>query len=1066
MQISCEKWFANRNLFLAAFLLIVLTAVLGHPVFAQSTATLNGTVSDATGAILVNARVVATNQATGVESVRQTDAAGAYLFPSLPIGIYRLQVTAPGFQSAIISNLKLDVATAVTQNIQLRVGQAAETVEITADAVLIDTTTNSMGQVISDKTVQEIPLNGRHFTDLSLLTPGTVTPPQNGFLSFPLRGQGSFGINTAGQREDTTNWLVNGINMNDNVQNQITFQPPIDTLSEYKIDNSAFPAEYGRNSGAIVNLATRSGTNVYHGEAFEFFRNNDLDARNFFNDASGPKAGPQAPFQRNEFGADFGGPIKKNKLFFFLAYEGLRQHQKLTVSPVVPSQNDRAGVTSQAVAQLLTLVPTANFARSGVGVTDNPADPATWTGFNGAALANVNLNQGSADFDLEVTSKDRIHGYYVVQKDLREEPTAGANIPGFGDTREGFRHLATLSEDHTFGPSIANTVRLGFNRIHLTFTPTALDPAAFNMNLPAGSPGAVGIPNIVVSGFMAFGGPAGEPQGRGDTTGVLSDTLNWLKGRHSFAFGGEIRRAYNNNIAENVGSFTFVQTGSASAGTLQTAMQNFLNDKASAFSILLGSGNNKILQPSYDAFAQDSFKWRPNFTFNFGLRYAWNSTPSEASGHFTQFDPTTGTLVPASQPYHTNNRNFQPRVGFAWDPFNNGKTSVRAAYAILTQAPTTNIITGLSGNPPFAIPISINAGGTITLENPSSSLTSTSLGPAAINPNFDNMYSQDWNLTIERQLTTSMGLSIAYVGMKATHLQLNQNINQPFVTNGVYGSTRPFPTLPLTSSILPAQCAAPNPPCRLANINQVNSGGNSNYNALWLTLNKHFSRGLEFITSYTYSKSLDYNSLSTGESFGLQNAYDPRGDYGPSEFDVRHRFVLSGFYQLPFKVNRLVGGWELGIITQAQTGNPLTPLISINPGVTLTVRPDVTGPVQVTGDPAQWFANTAVFVSPCVSNPAPAPPTCHPGNLARDAISGPDFVNTDFSVIKNTKVTEKFNVQFRAEMFDVLNHPNFGNPSLIVGGSTFGQVRPNGTRFPTGDFGSSRQIQFALKLVF
>jgi len=1030
---------------------------------AQSSASLGGTVADSSGGAVPNAKVVATNQATGVESATQTDTAGAYLFPSLSIGIYRIQVTAPSFQTAAISNLKLDVATAVTQNIQLKVGQTSEMIEIYAEAGLVDTTTTSMSQVIDDKTVQEIPLNGRHFTDLSLLTPGTVTPPQNGFLSFPLRGQGSFGINTAGQREDTTNWLVNGINMNDNVQNQITFQPPIDTLAEYKIDNSAFPAQYGRNSGAIVNLATRSGTNDYHGELFEFFRNNDLDARNFFNDVA---LGPQAPFQRNEFGADFGAPIKKNKLFFFLAYEGLRQHQRLTVSPVVPSQNDRAAVASPAVNSLLALVPTANFARTGAGVTDNPADPATWTGFNGAALANVNLNQGSADIDFEMTSKDRIHGYYVVQKDLRQEPTAGANIPGFGDTRDGFRHLMTLSEDHTFGPALANTLRLGFNRIHLTFTPTALDPAAFNMNIPAGSPGAVGLPNIVVSGSMSFGGPVAEPQGRGDTTGVLNDTLSWLKGRHSFAFGGETRRAYNNNIAENIGSFTFVQTGSASAGTLRTAMQNFLNDRASAFTVQLGSGNNKILQPSYDLFAQDSFKWKANFTFNIGLRYAWNSSPSEASGRFTQFDPTTGTLVPAAQPYHTNNKNFQPRVGFAWDPFNNGKTSIRAAYAILTQDPTTNIVTGLSGNPPFAIPISINAGGTITLENPSNSLTSTSLGPGAVNSNFDDMYSQDWNLTIERQLTSTMGLSIAYVGMKATHLQLNQNINQPLVTNGLYGSTRPFPTLPLTSSILPAQCAPPNPPCRLANINQVNSGGNSNYNALWATLNKHFSQGLEFLASYTYSKSLDYNSLSTGESFGLQNAYNPRGDYGPSEFDVRHRFVLSGFYQLPFKANRLVGGWELGVITQAQTGNPLTPLISINPGVTLTVRPDVTGPVQVTGNPAQWFANTAVFVSPCVPNPAPAPPTCHPGNLARDAISGPGFVNTDFSVIKNTKITERFNLQFRTEMFDVLNHPNFGNPALVVGNSSFGTIRPNGTRFPTGDFGSARQIQFSLKLKF
>jgi len=1060
MEVAAAKFMGSRNLFLRAFLLVALSAVLGTNALAQSTASISGTVSDATGAVVVNAKVVATNQGTGVESATQTDTAGAYLFPSLPIGIYRVQATAPGFQSAIISNLKLEVATAVTQNVQLSIGQAAEKIEIMADAALVDTATTSMSQVINDKTVQEIPLNGRHFTDLSLLTPGTVTPPANGFLSAPLRGQGSFGINTAGQREDTTNWLVNGINLNDNVQNQITFQPPIDTLAEYKIDNSSFPAEYGRNSGAIVNLATRSGSNEYHGELFEFFRNNALDARNFFNPVltSTGAPNPQAAFKRNDFGASFGGPIKKNKVFFFLAYEGLRQHQSLTVtSNRVPSQNERAAVTSQAIQKIVAIIPAANLVGSGTA-----GDPATFNAFTGGALANVSLNQGSADLDVALSSKDRIHAYYVVQKDLRQEPTAGgaigANLPGFGDTRDGFRHLATFSEDHFFGPSLTNTVRLGFNRIHLTFTPNALlDPAAFNITMPAGAPVASGLPFINIGGALGFAGPTNEPQGRGDTTAVLNDTLSWLRGRHTFSFGGEIRRAYNNNIALNIGSFTFNQTSSG------TAMQNFLNNSASVFTVQLGSGNDKILQPSYDAFAQDSFKWRPNFTINLGLRYAWNSSPSETTGHFTQFDPATGTLVPASQPYHTNNKNFQPRVGFAWDPFKNGKTSVRAAYAVLTQDPTTNIVVGLSGNPPFAIPISISSG-SIAVENPGNSLGATSLGPAAINQNFNDMYSQDWNLTVERQVTSSMGVSIAYVGMKATHLQLNQNINQPLVTNGIYGSTRPFPTLLATSPVLPSQCTAPHPACTFGNINQVNSNGNSNYNALWVTLDRHFSHGLQFLSSYTFSKSLDYNSLSTGETYVLQNAYNPRGDYGPSEFDVRHRFVVSGFYQLPFKANRLVGGWEVGTVVQAQTGNPLNPTVAINPGVSLTVRPDVIGPIQVTGDPAGWFGTgaqfAAEFATPCVGT------TCHPGSLSRDAITGPGFVNTDFSVIKNTKLTEKFNLQFRGEMFDIFNHPNFGNPGLTFTptSTTFGKI--TSTRFPTGDFGSARQIQFALKLLF
>jgi hypothetical protein len=1069
-------------------LFVMFLSAFGSAALGQSTTALNGTVTDATGAVVVNAKVVVTNQGTGVNSVAQTDPAGAYLFPSLPIGTYRIQVTAPGFQSSVISSLKLEVATAITQNIQLSVGQATETVEITADAALVDTTTTGVGQVINDKIVQEIPLNGRHFTDLSLLTPGTMTPPANGFLSAPLRGQGSFGINTAGQREDTTNWLVNGINLNDNVQNQITFQPPIDTLAEYKIDNSSFPAEYGRNSGAIVNLATRSGTNLYHGELFEFFRNNDLDARNFFNTVA---QGPQAPFKRNDFGADFGGPIVKNKVFFFVAYEGLRQHQSLTVTSTVPSQNQRAAVTSPAVTSLLALVPAANFHQT----TDASAAQADFTGFTGGTLANVSLNQGSADIDVELRQKDRLHGYYVVQKDLRQEPTAGGaintNIPAFGDTRDGFRHLLTVSEDHTFSSSLANTVRLGFNRIHLTFTPNGLlDPAKFNITLPAGSPVASGLPFFNVAGALGFGGPTGEPQGRGDTTAVLNDTLSWLRGRHSFAFGGEIRRAYNNNIAENVGSFTF------------TTLANFLADKANAVTDQLGAGNDKILQPAYDVFVQDSFKWKPNLTINVGLRYAWNSTPSEAANRFTNFSATNGTLVPASQPYQSNNKNFQPRIGLAWDPFNSGKTSIRASYAIMTQDPTTNIVTGLSSNPPFALPVSASsATNSITLENPAASITGVSIGPFAINPNFHDMYAQDWNLAIQRQITSTLGLELAYVGLKATHLQLTQNINQPFVTNGFYGTTKPFPTLPLTSPVIPSFCQPPFPSCALNTINQVNSGGNSNYNALWATVTKNFSSGLQFLASYTYSKSLDYNSLSTGESYIIQNAYNPRGDYGPSEFDARQRFVLSGFYELPFKSNRLVSGWQFGVVEQAQSGNPLNPTLAIGPGagISLTVRPDLLRPVSGGGDPTAYFSNlvlcepfngtptgkapavpacattaNAAFAVPCIFSSTPGTAggnnypvvagTCHPGSLGRNAIIGPNFLNTDFSVTKNTKLTEKFSLQFRSEVFDVFNHPNLGNPVLTVTSGSFGHIQS--TRFPTGDFGSARQIQFALKLLF
>jgi len=612
------------------------------------------------------------------------------------------------------------------------------------------------------------------------------------------------------------------------------------------------------------------------------------------------------------------------------------------------------------------------------------------------------------------------------------------------------------------------------------------------MTLPAGAPVESGLPFFNVGGTIGFGGPTGEPQGRGDTTVVLNDSLSWLKGQHTLMFGTELRRAYNDNIAFNIGSLTF------------PSIADFLADEANAFTLQLGSGNDRILQPSYAWFAQDAFKWRPNFTINVGLRYTWNATPSEADGRFANFDPATGDLLIAKSPFPQRNKNFEPRIGFAWDPFNDGKTSVRAAYAIMTQDPTLNITSQLSGNPPFAIPLSVNsATNSIATENPSGLVHTTSLGPSVLNPNFTDMYAQDWNLTIQRQLSPTLGLEVAYVGTKGTHLQLTQNLNQPFVSAGDYGASKPYPTLPLTSPVVPAQCLAPNPVCPYGNIQQINSGGNSNYNALWVTLNKHVSHGLQLMANYSYAKSLDYNSLSSGETYIVQNAYNPRGDYGPSEFDVRHRGTVSGTYQLPFTKNRLVSGWQVGIFTEAQTGNPINPTLAIGPGagISLTVRPDILTPVSGSGNPSQWFSNkvvcmpfngtpaggapalpvcgvgagaNAAFAVPCTFQSTPTAPggktypivpgSCHPGSLGRDAIYGPSFVNTDFSVLKDTRITERFNLQFRAEAFDLFNHPNFGDPVLTATSGAFGEILS--TRFPTGDFGSSRQLQFALKLQF
>ena len=1020
-----NQWMAfsfQQSAVMLAFL--VAAATLG---LAQSTATLQGTVTDSSNAAVASAKILIHSNSTGIERTTTTDAAGSYLASGLPPDLYRIEISAGGFQKFVIQDLKLDVATTVTRNAQLTVGSVTQEVEVTGGIPLVDTSTSSVGQVIDNNTVQNIPLNGRHFVDLVNLAPGTVTAPQNGFLADPLAGLGQLGVDTAGQRENTTNWLVNGINLNDAVQNQITFQPSIDTVAEFKLDNSTFPAEYGRNSGSIVNIATRSGGNQYHGAAFEFLRNNFFDARNFFN----PVTVRQSQFNRNNFGGDFGGPIKTDKVFFFLSYEGLRQHQGIALTtPVAPAGSVS---TSAPVNNLLALLPQPN----GTIPTKSGPIPA----FIGSAGLPVNLDIGTADLNFSLSPKDQLHGYYAIEVDHRFEPQAGpANLPGWGDTRDGRRQLLTIQASHVFSPSLTNDVRLGVNRIHITFLPNGVfNPATLGIGLPAGVPLGVGLPFISVAGAFSFGSPEGDPQGRGDTTVVLNDTVSWLTGHHSFRFGGEIRRFYNNNILENLGSFGFA------------SIQNFLNDQAQSFSTLSGNANDKILSPAWGLFAQDSYKIKPRLTLNFGLRYEWNSTPTESSNRFSLFDPATDALVEVGSPgfgqiYQTNNRNFQPRIGLAWDPSGDGHTSVRAGYAIMTQQPVTNIASALSENPPFAVPFSaVSATSGITLEAPPAN--PKTVAPVTIDPNLNNAYAQDWNLTIQHQFTSNMALQVAYVGSKGTHLQQVLNQNQPAVVNGIYGSAVPFPNF--------------------SSITEYASNGTSSYNALWVTLTKHASHGLQFLASYTYSKSLDEASLDIPNApFGFpQDSNNLRADYGPSDYDARQRFVLSGFYQLPFSGNRAVAGWQFAIITSAQTGNPLQPIFvsstsAIFPGVNL--RPNVSGSLAVTGSHVQWFADPAAFTSPCTT--VGTTTTCSPGDMGRNSVVGPNFVNTDLSLIKDTKITERVNLQFRADAFDVFNQANFGNPNLTVGSASFGSI--TSTRFSNGDFGSARQLQLGLKLEF
>src|SRR6266446_2164789 len=1041
MAVELGDYLKTRTFFLCLVALVLMLCGLTCGVHAQVTASVKGTVTDATGATVAGAKVVVKSTAVGIERTTETNTEGEYEVPALPPGNYEVQVQKPGFGTQVAKDVVLQVSQNTLQNFSLKVAESSIIVTVESTLPVIDSTTMTVGQVIDKNVVQEIPLNGRHFVDLAQLVPGTVTPPQSGFLTAPLRGQGSFAFNSAGGREDAVNFMINGVNLNDMVQNQVTFQPTINTVSEFKIDNSTYSAESGRNSGSIVNIATRSGSDQFHGEAYDYFRNNYLDARNFFN----PTSVPQSALKRNQFGGDIGGPIIKGKTFFFLSYEGLRQHQGLTTTSAVLTAAERAQIQSTGSASakgLLQFIPPAHGTLNGA-----PA-------FFGSASANVNIDQGTVAISHNFSEKDRIHGYYANQEDLRLEPTQGANLPGFGYTRPGHRQVFTLGETHVFSSLVINEFHLGANRVHITFTPNnPTDPASVGLGGVLG-PNMTFIPVISIAdkASLLFGAERNFPQGRGDLTAVVGDTLNYIRGAHSLKFGFEFRDFRNDNFAADPGQLIFNTTSNFIAGTANSSARTVGVAQA-----------NRITQNALDFFAQDSYKLKPNLTLELGLRYAWNMTPNEALGRFATFDPGSVSLVPVSDPYSQNNKNFQPRVGFAWDVFHTGKTILRSGYGFQVDQPITGIVTGLNSNPPFAVPIAVGTAQSLTaLGSFYDPNNATNISPSVVNPNFKNAYVQSWNLNIQQQIARNTGIMIGYFGSKGTHLEVDRNINQPAVLGSFVAGSKPFIALSPTSPFLPGKT--------LSNrITERDSNSNSTYNALWITANQRVAHGLQFNASYTYSHSIDEVSRNNAGII-VQDSSNIFSSRGSSDFDARHRFVANAIYDLPFKGNRLVSGWKLAPILTLQSGNPFNVVLATanTTGAGNTIRPNLVGPVQISGNPAQWISNAATALA--------APAANSFGNLGRNAFYGPGFSNLDLALIKNTKITERVNLQFRADTFDLFNHPNFGNPG---GGNGFvvlpATLTPTtlatfstitSTRFPTADSGSSRQLQLALKLQF
>jgi carboxypeptidase family protein len=1027
------------------------------PARAQSTATLQGAITDTQNAVMPGVSVTIRHQATGIERATVTDAAGQYVAASLAPGHYVIVAHIEGFQD---QTREVDLGPAQTIEVNLRLGVAAlaENVTVSGSSPLIDTATVSVGQVMAERTVQEIPLNGRHFVDLGPLMPGGITAPQNAGLSAPLRGQGSFSFMSAGNRETSVNFMINGINLNDLSNSQVTFQPSINTVSEFKVDNSTFSAEYGRNSGAIVNVATRSGSNALHGEAFDFYRDDKYDSRNYFN----PPPAPQSVFNRKQFGVNLGGPIAKNRTFFFLSYEGLRHLQAVDLNSGTLTTAQRAAVTDPLAKRLLQYIPEAN--------------DSTGSRVIGSAIAPVNIDQYTMDLRHNLRQNDDFHWYYAFQRDLRQEPNAQGNtVAGYGDQRGAHRQVMTVNETHVFSEALVNEARFGFNRINISFNPlTLVDTSALGVNVGQTNM-PIALPQITITGpGLNFGGPAGFPSGRIVTTFAAGDTATYLRGNHIIKFGGEFRRVKHNSANGDPGNFTYPSVAAFQQGF------------GSAFGITLGDRAFNAYVNAIGGFVQDAISVGSNVKLDLGLRYDFLPSPTEADNKLVEFDPTTVSLLQIGSGFSQvtkNGSDFQPRIGVIWNPTGDGKLAVRGAYAVMVNQTNTGYFTGEAGNPPLVTPLSAQAAGTVTsnvkLDNAiGGAAGAATLSPSTTDPNFLPGRVQTWNVNVEREFGGT-GLMVGYFGSYGDRQRIPVNLNQ-FITPG--GTVRPFPRLSAASPILPG--------ATLGNIIEVASTGWSHYKGLWVTANRRLSNGLQLAGSYTLAKSTDTNSYDgTGanNNGSLQDSTNVAGSEGLSDFDVRHRFSLNASYDLPFHGNRWKDGWQVVVVEQAQTGNPLNVITNISTitGL-LSVRPDLIGTPIITPTPNldangnvisyQWFAGRDTVCDPrvagsCTSSsvfalPYSANGVAHFGNLPRNAIIGPRFGNTDLSFIKNVTLVGSARAQLRLEVFNLFNQANLGQPGRIatVGSTSLGVI--SNTRFPTGDSGSARQVQFAAKFLF
>lgn len=1066
-------------------LALVLGVLLAVPAAAQTfRGSILGTVVDNSGAVVPGATVTAKNTSTGVTRTTTTDADGSFSISELPIGSYDLTVSRDGFQTAKVGDLEVEVSGERRVDVSLVPGAVSEEVEVTADVPLVETTTNVLGGSVSAKDIQNLPVNGRDFTKLLVLFPGTTGDP-SGATDSP----GSFGLFSAnGNRGRSNNYLLDGTDMNDGYRNLPAINEagvfgtpatilPVEAIAEAAV-LSNFEAEFGRSAGAVVNIVTKSGGNEIHGSVFEYLRNDIFDARNVFNQ----EPNDQTAFRNNQFGFSLGGPFVKKKTFWFVAYEGQRERVGLASAARVPDPREIAaagGATNDVIAQLL--------ARNPWPAPNRPVaigDPTPNLLVSTRALNDI--DSFIVKVDHSFNDKNQLVGRYFFGDSSQSFPLAilsGGVLPGYNTVTPTRVNLIALSFLHVFSDTKVNEARFGYNRFDESFFPedSNFDPQSIGLNTGVQGPQDFGLPQIRVAGYAPIGATLSVPRGRVDTNWHFVDNFSWKAGDHDLKMGYEYRRTFVN------GFFDAGYRGRLDFDSLEDFLAGNLAGGRSA----RGDSRRGTFQNSHGFFLNDSYRWKKNFTVNLGLRWDYYGIIGEERDRFSILDPTAG-LVQVDQLYPKDLNNFSPRVSFAWDIGGKGKTVIRGGYGLyfdafsqdffVGQLPFNTFNPGPGYNPIGSDPVlfSFSTVGQIVAGQPvfTDYLDSDVF---TVDQNLATPYIQNFNVNIQQELFPGGVLQIGYVGSQGRKLFRYRDINQSVPGQG---PARPFDNGPFAPS-----------GGTFFYVNELATSAVSNYNALQVDFSVRSWRGLSGSFNYTWSHSLD--NASDGQDY-VANATQPNDsnrpdlEYGNSNFDVRHRVLGSLTYEFPKFDNDaewLTNGWQVNALATYRSGAPFHVNFLFYGDYDGTgeffPRPDLIGdPYAGTSTPDN-FLNLSAFAVPCVldSNGDCVPGTEHAGSLGRNSLIGPDYKNVDFSVYKNTQLTDNVMLQLRFEFFNLFNHPNYSSPLLpgfsvdagFNGISSDGRgigylpitVTPDvGVGNPFLGGGGSRNIQMGIRLVF